>query len=486
MVQDNLNISSGILGKSLNNISCTDFQYAFFATITLLLISSTDGFLLDDDCPVTTPCDCFNGVGVHCEYTSLTRIPTFRNVSYKMSQPWIIELQGNSISYIPDNAFSSLQEYGNGNNVSVKLGGNDLGNGNISDSAFSGIESLVVFIGLDQNHLQFIPSFVSKLPNLKGLNLLYNPITYIDSSIFISINKTLTTLKISVGDLPAWQQSLKVLTKLEILEIETNHHNITASAFTGLNNTLRRLTIENTAFVETTALCSLSLLETLYIGYSYSTAVTEKNIVNCTSPMNSTTSIQFSQSTFQQYPDILKTFPYLDFLGFLDSDIRFINDSLIPAGSRVKQFQCENCKLKSVPGAINLFLLLEKCYLYGNDITTVERNSFDNLRNLSYIVLENNPIIYISRFAFRNLVSLDYLSLSSTKLTTIPQAVTTLPSLQTFSMAYNIRCACGPIWMKQWANSLLKKMPNVLVLGGCKASNETLSHFILHTLPNCP
>ena len=155
------------------------------------------GLLLNNDCHVAPQCDCTASayfgddivptVGVFCDAKALTKVPTFRNLSNKMTQPWTIDLQGNSISYIPDYAFSNLQEYANGHNVSVKLGMNNIGN--VSDTALSGIESLIIFVGLERNNLEVIPSFLTKLPNLKGLNAVYNPITHIDPSIFTSVQK---------------------------------------------------------------------------------------------------------------------------------------------------------------------------------------------------------------------------------------------------------------------------------------------------------
>ena len=139
--------------------------------------------------------------------------------------------------------------------------------------------------------------------------------------------------------------------------------------------------------------------------------------------------------------------------------------------------------LQAVPGAINLFYHLQGVSLNGNGITTVERFSFDNLQNLRFLVLSSNPIIYISKFAFRNLLAVNELDLSQTRLTFIPHAITTLPSLLSFKIGPNITCACGPHWMKQWANSV---STNFYLEGHCKFSNERLIDFFLNTIPNCP
>ena len=280
-----------------------------------------------------------------------------------------------------------------------------------------------------------------------------------------------------------WPQSMNSLSELETLVIETHHHDIPANAFTGLNNTLRYLKTTHVDLFNTTTLCGLSVLENLIIEYS--SDIVGDNVLNCTLPINSTTHIKFESLASNRFINFLGIFPNVERLEYFRSGLSFIDESLIPTGVKVKHFGCEYCKLKTVPGAINLFSLLETCDLRGNGITTVERYSFDNLQHLQTISLDQNPIIYISRFAFRNLVALKSLYLYGTKLTIIPQAVTTLPNLQTIYMGSNITCACGPHWMKQWATSMTQK-PHFYIDGGCHASNETFSHFVLHTLPNCP
>ena len=398
-----------------------------------------------------------------------------------MTQPWTIDLQDNSISNIPDNAFSNLQEYANGNHVTIKLERNYLIH--ISDSAFSGIESLVIFVDLRENRLQVLPPFVSKLPNLKYLSVLENPIAQVDPSVFTTVYETLKTLKISLRDLPMWPKSMYSLSNLETLEVETNSHVIPANAFTGLNNTLRYLTINNVHLFNITALCGLSVLETLNIEYS--SDITGDNVLNCALPMNSTKYIQFEILASNRFINVLGIFPNVEQLQYVRSGLSFIDESLIPTGNRIEYFSCEYCKLTSIPGAINLFRQIMFLNLIGNNITTVERYSLDNLQYLLQIALSRNPIIYISRFAFRNLVNLNTLFLSDTKLTTIPHVVTTLPNFQYLHMGSNITCACGPLWMKQWAISMSDKA-HFSMVGGCHASNETLNHFVLHTLPNCP
>ena len=191
---------------------------------------------------MTTQCNCkanhaFIGekaptVRIICEMNHLTAVPTFRNVSYKMTEPWTIDLQMNNISTIGDYAFSNLKDYANENNVSLKLGVNRLRN--ISDSAFSGIESLIIYLDLGNNQFQVVPSVVSKLTNLQSLSLLYNPSTYIDPSIFTSIHNSLNKLEMSVVNLPNWPRSLAVLTELDTLVNHTKH-NLPQNAFTGFS-----------------------------------------------------------------------------------------------------------------------------------------------------------------------------------------------------------------------------------------------------------
>ena len=151
-----------------------------------------------------------------------------------MSHRWTINLQQNSISSLPDNAFSNLQAYGNNNNVSVLLGNNTLRNENISDTAFSGIESFIVKLSLFSNQLTSVPSFVTRLTRLEQLDIQDNPIMYIDPSIFISIRVTLKTLLI--GTLDFSYSTFRLLSAVcELSHLEKLDVQIQLSQAQGLN-----------------------------------------------------------------------------------------------------------------------------------------------------------------------------------------------------------------------------------------------------------
>ena len=422
--------------------------------VAIGLVSCAACFLLPNDCHVVSQCDCSvtsrNGgdmapwVGVFCESRHFARVPTFQNVSYKMSQPWTIDLQLNSITGLPDNAFSNLQAYGNNNNVSVLLGHNNLRNENISDSAFSGLENLVVALSLYSNQLTSIPPFVTRLTHLRALNIQYNPITYIDPSVFISIRGTLKTLKIG---------TLR-------FSYSTSRHPVQIPS----------------------VVCELNQLEFLdvKIGLAHAQRLSGDSMIDCT--MNTTTKLIWT-SSYYKFPDVFKSFPNIEYIGVKGYEIQYIDDSLIPTGSRVKTLNLFSQKLQTIPGAIKLFSLLEYFELEYNEIETVERRSFDNLHHLKVISLQGNPLIYISRFAFHHLVALQTLNLGGTKITTIPHAVVSLPNLYSLDLGHNIICTCKP-WMKRWSLSVSTKL--LYVFGDCLASNETLHDFVFNTLPNCP
>ena len=216
-----------------------------------------------------------------------------------------------------------------------------------------------------------------------------------------------------------------------------------------------------------------------------STGMNGKSFVNCTSPMNSTTSIYIDNLSSNQFPNILENFPNLEILEYESSNISVINASLIPSNVKVKVLKCKSCKFKRVPDAINQFRLLEDFRFENNDINFIGYYNFNNLQNLWVIDLSGNPITYISRNAFMNLARLQYLNLRHTKLTAIPQAVMRFPYLRTLEMGFNINCTCvHPRWLKQWAIHM-SQLANPEIYGGCHASQETLGHFVLHTLPNC-
>ena len=423
--------------------------------VAIGLVSCAASFLLLNDCHVVSQCDCsvtsMSGdlsapwVGVFCEKRNFVRVPTFRNVSYKMSQPWTIDLQLNHITGLPNNAFSNLQAYGNNNNVSVLLGNNNLRNENISDSAFSGLENLVVALSLYLNQLTSIPPFVTRLTQLEALNIQRNRLIYIDPSILISIQRTLKTLKVG-----------------------TNSFSYSVSG-----QPVQNLSV----------FCHLNHLEILdiRIELAYALDLSNDNTINCT--MNSTTELNIFGYSYNKFPDVFKSFPNIENIFVNRHEIQYIDDSLIQAGSRVKTLKLIFQKLQTIPGAIKLFSLLELFNLEYNEIETVERRSFDNLHHLKVISLRGNPLIYVSRFAFHHLVALRTLDLDETKITTIPHAVVTLPNHLSLDLGHNIICTCQS-WMKRWSLSVSAKM--LYVFGDCLASNETLHDFVFNTLPNCP
>ena len=357
-----------------------------------------------------------------------------------MSQPWTIDLQLNSITGLPDNAFSNLQAYGNNNNVSVLLGDNNLRNENISDSAFSGLENLVVALSLFSNQLTSIPSFVTRLTHLGALNIRRNPITYIDPSVLISIRGTLRTLK----------------TGTISFSNSTSRHPVQIPS----------------------AVCELNQLEYLDVQMSLALApaLSGDIMIDCT--MNTTTTLIWTTS-YYKFPDVFKSFPNLEYISVEGHGLQYIDGSLIPAGSRVKTLRLISQKLQTIPGAINFFSLLEYFELKYNEIKTVERRSFDNLHHLKTISLRENPLIYISRFAFHHLVALHTLNLRGTKITTIPHAVVSLPNLLSLDLGHNITCTCQS-WMKRWSLSVSAKM-SFYVYGDCQASNETVHDFVHNT-----
>ena len=471
-------------------------QFTIFTWTILFNVSCTIGFLLGNECVAVPPCTCStfaksigysydqNFFGVVCDQKNLTKVPAFSNTSQMMFQSMGIDLAVNSISNIPDRAFSNLQYYSN--NVSVFLGSNNLTTGHVSERAFHGIEDVVVFLDLNRNHLTTIPKLVLRLKYLQGLDVQYNPIIQIDDIIMTSVYmyRYLKLLKISFGHMSAWPTALKMLRTLETLSIDKMHLSVPINAFVGFYGTLRHLKLTYVLSAQIPAdICNLRKLETLDMEYNYGLA--GDNLISCPTPLTSTTIIQLRWSDYKQFPNVFEYFPNLESLEFYGSNLRFINESRVIAGSKMKSLVCQSCKLQSIPGAVSMFSLLEYCGLSDNLIITVERYSFGDLPFLSEIHLEGNPIIYISRLAFRNIYALRTLVLWGTQITTVPQVIQILPNLEQLHLNNNMTCICGEPWMKKWASSLSKK-PRFSVHGHCRASNETLHDFLFNSLPYCP
>ncbi|XP_071785484.1 leucine-rich repeat-containing protein 69-like isoform X1 [Asterias amurensis] len=127
--------------------------------------------------------------------------------------------------------------------------------------------------------------------------------------------------------------------------------------------------------------------------------------------------------------------------------------------SCVTNFQLKNNKLRDLPreisGLVKLTVLnlgnncfeelpehlatlhsLEKLHLFGNQIKSIDAKILGDLRNLTFLNLNNNQIKTVPS-AINRLVSLQYLSLDGNQLTSLPSEMCALSKLTEFHAAGN-------------------------------------------------
>ena len=110
------------------------------------------------------------------------------------------------------------------------------------------------------------------------------------------------------------------------------------------------------------------------------------------------------------------------------------------------------------------------------------RLRFKNLRKLERFFFTDSPLYSVSDNAFMDLTSLLYLFHDNTNLTTIPKAVTNLPSLVGLSLDNTkIRCACPNLdWINTWS-----RRSKVKILGNFHNIRMTLCEYIYSEFPKC-
>lgn len=438
--------------------------YVLFALV--LLISTATGFLYDD-CPAPAPCTCtYNAI--KCGHRHLGRVPVFHNTSLTMRRPWNLQLNGNSISLLQDNEFLELKPFSNGQNISIYLGGNSIRVDSFGD-AFNGLENNVTLLNLDDNDLTSLPYAIGHLKHLETLSLLDNPLTTIDLSVLLSIRHTLTDLSIPLQNLAAWPDAIQYLTKLQRLEIKSFSHDIPVEAFKGFRTTLVKLYLEDLNFtVVPSAVCDLHSLEYLHVGMNGK--LSGKNLISCNPALGSLSTLKLvNNRRMSTFPNVFNTFPNLDSIEIVVSDVSFVDDFVVPNNTKISIFEISASKLATVPGAVNKLPLLHDLYLEGNLIHSIEMHSVINLPYLTNMFLNGNPIVFISGDAFRNVPNLSHLELENTKLTTIPLLVETLPDLRSIYFAGSpFKCTCE---FPRFASKLT-------IDGLCHVTHEYISDFI--------
>ena len=388
-------------------------------------------------------CHWVENPGITC--FGVDKIPHFRNVSTKMYHSWNLSINYNAIKSVPDFSFLNLKAFSNGSYLTVNLDHNELHETSFGGRAFSGIEDFVIKLDVSWNNLTTIPMFISNLTHLEILWIYGNPIKSVDPIVFMSIQNTLKHLDVDLYRMSTWSPAFQYLTSLEGIAISVMEREIPEEAFIGFNDSLKYLKLMS--FIRMPlAVCSLIKLQTFEVEANYKD-LSLKNLLNCSSPLESVTNIKFITNFYDRFPYVVfHVFPNVERLEISScwtNGTTFINDSFIPRNTHLKTVKISFCGLTSIPLSVNKFHIMETCDFSNNVIRRIETSNFDGLQNLQYINLDVNSIGHIAKDAFRNLPRLVDLSLRFNSITTVPQAIEILPSLRHVDLSYNdVNCSC--------------------------------------------
>ncbi|CAB3408274.1 unnamed protein product [Caenorhabditis bovis] len=124
-------------------------------------------------------------------------------------------------------------------------------------------------------------------------------------------------------------------------------------------------------------------------------------------------SIQHMEFPDTGLPEVAKIAPKLESLDIQDctgdDELTIADDSLNGLEDTMRNLTIQNCNLKSAPKAINRLNNLETLSLSNNKLESLEAETFDNKKQLSYLDVSGNFITQIEDGAFEPLTSLETL-----------------------------------------------------------------------------
>ena len=447
------------------------------ASLTLLLSSATGLFLDSTPCEAPQPCSCIlehNRQMIHCETQSLKSVPTFHNTSGK-SHDINLYLSQNAITDIKTYAFQNLN-HSKLNSFILHMDNNKLSQ--IDGDAFMGVARPLRELYLANNMLTSIPGAFANLTNLQKLDIRNNSIVTYDSRSMSSIGRTLRYLSIGTAGMMQLPRELQYLRYLETLDIYyVGMQALPTDVFHGFESTLHTLRIDSTSIgAINPAICHLTHLQRFYFDNNNYYHGLRSIFEPCITPISSLKLLHISNDSVQDFPPVLSLFPGLTDLYIINNPgLYFMDDTLIPASTKLQNLYLYNDGFTRVPEAVQKMQQLKKLDLHGNRIRLVETHDITDMDALLKLRLDGNSLDYISRTAFQNLPDLQYLYLNGSSITEFPQSITTLPSLRFVHLPNDqIECICDTLgYLKTW------QMPRGFNMDGtCEASSDRVLDYI--------
>ena len=306
----------------------TGYLYMICFQILILFVGLTGittGFLFDTKCAASPPCTCSSNK-IDCYNKHISKIPVFtRHNGQEFSLT--LDLGYNQLTTIPAYAFKNLTVV-NATRIDLILYQNHISN--IETHAFSGVESAVTYIRLQNNNLTHLPIALTELSSLHSLNLLNNPLVKIDASVLANISSSLNSLYISVNRFSSFPNDLQLLTIPSTLRIDgITFPMLHSNVFHSFQKSLTTLEMSYTNFESIpAAVCRLNSMEFFTSSYSPNLGRYNGSIFDeCTHKMTNVTSLTLQSDHLRTIPKLANIFPSLRILFMYDNDLHFIESN---------------------------------------------------------------------------------------------------------------------------------------------------------------
>ena len=400
------------------------FQIVYLAAMCSTFQPSTGQ---TTECIAPPPCTCLKS-SVICSNEGLTEIPEF-DVTDQTFDVLYIKLDGNSISYVPDNAFYNLTKT-NCSDIRIDMSDNEITN--LSDNSFADVENNITELQLQSNNLTALPRVLGSLRSLSSLSIFKNTIRYFDPVILQNLGLSLTNFRVGMAEDGTWPSGFRYLFELTKLTLQDVHStSLPFDAFLGFEAMLTSLQIEFTSLsMVPTALCNLKYLQAF--SFSYNDKLVDRlNIFPMCRPAISTLrTLVISYNQLIGFPSVFNTFPNVTTVRLKNNpDLQYIPESAVTSDSQLSNLDLSGNGFTQMPEALQRFVFLERLDLSNNKIISLEDQSVRSMDSLLWLSLSGNPLSYIADTAFRNISSLQTLILDNVNLTVFPRAVLTLPKL---------------------------------------------------------
>lgn len=289
------------------------------------------------------------------------------------------------------------------------------------------IEYSASLLQMDASHNNIQTLFPLRLPSLKVLNLSYNGLEVINTGLFAGL--------VNLEEL-----------LLEGNRIYTFHHqSLGIPNLLTLNLARNRLTnIDEIVFHKLHKLRTLSLSRNFISRLSNNIFKLQPNLESISVDRNKLARIE---------KDAFRSLRLLNNLDISSNIIRFLHPGTFEDNHLLSSLSLSNNPLREISTGTFHGLNLRSLHICNLPfLTTIENNTFSDLRNLEELLLHNNSnLMFISPGAFSNVPKLKRLYLHSNLLSAINrEIVLNLPSLREITMYDNrLRCDCNIYWARR-------------------------------------